>query len=127
MSNSNRISLEQSLKAYQVMHSPSKFSWKQHWAKEKFSSADMFNCSDEEQEQFKKRLKECTITMCGGIKALSGDVVTLDKVVSTITDVNNKNMSGIFHDIAPNGGLILKTEKETQTFLSAELTKENFI
>ena len=85
MSNSNRISLEQSLKAYQVMHSPSKFSWKQHWAKEKFSSADMLNCSDEEQEQFKKRLKECTITMCGGIKALSGDVVTLDKVVSTIT------------------------------------------
>ena len=95
MSNSNRISLEQSLKAYQVMHSPSKFSWKQHWAKEKFSSPDMFNCSDEEQEQFKKRLKECTITMCDGIKALSGDVVTLDKVVSTITDVNNKNIQKI--------------------------------
>lgn len=42
-------------------------------------------------------------------------------------DVNNKNLSGIFHDIAPNGGLILKTENEIKTFLSAELTKENFI
>ena len=41
--------------------------------------------------------------------------------------VNNKNMSGIFHDIAPNGGLVLKTESEMKTFLSAELTKENFI
>ena len=41
--------------------------------------------------------------------------------------VNNENINGIFHDIAPNGGLILKTEKETKTLLSAELTKENFV
>ena len=89
---SNRISLEQSLKAYQVMHSPSKFSWKQHWAQEKFSSPDLLLCSEEEQIQFKKRLKECNITMCTGIKSLSGEAVTLDKVIETITDVNNKNI-----------------------------------
>lgn len=92
MSNNSRISLEQSLKAYQVMHSPAKFSWKQHWAQERFSSPDLFSCTAEEQEQFKKRLKECSITMCSGIKALSGEAVTLDKVVATITDINNKNI-----------------------------------
>ena len=50
--NQNKISLEQSLKAYQVMHAPSKFSWKQHWAQEKFSSPDMLSCTIDEQEQF---------------------------------------------------------------------------
>ena len=92
MTNNNKISLEQSLKAYQVMHAPSKFSWKQHWAQEKFSSPDMLSCSEDEQEQFKKRLKECQITLCTGIKALSGESVTLDVVVSTITNAANKNI-----------------------------------
>ena len=92
MSTNNKISLEQSLKAYQVMHAPSKFSWKQHWAQETFSSADMLSCTPEEQEQFKKRLKECNITMCTGIKSHSGDAVTLDVVVSTITNIANKNI-----------------------------------
>ena len=92
MSNNNKISLEQSLKAYQVMHAPAKFSWKQHWAQETFSSPDMLSCAPEEQEQFKKRLKECNITMCTGIKSHSGDVVTLDVVVSTITNIANKNI-----------------------------------
>ena len=90
--NQNKISLEQSLKAYQVMHAPSKFSWKQHWAQEKFSSPDMLSCTPEEQEQFKKRLKECNITMCTGIKALQGVPVTLDVVVNTITDIANKSV-----------------------------------
>jgi hypothetical protein len=92
MSTNNKISLEQSLKAYQVMHAPAKFSWKQHWAQETFSSPDMLSCTPEEQEQFKKRLKECNITLCTGIKSHSGDVVTLDVVVSTITNPVNKNI-----------------------------------
>ena len=74
------------------MHAPSKFSWKQHWAQEKFSSPDMLSCTAEEQEQFKKRLRECGITLCTGIKALSGDACTLEEVVSTITDISNKNI-----------------------------------
>lgn len=92
MTDNSKISLEQSLKAYQVMHAPSKFSWKQHWAQEKFSSPDMMSCSEDEQEQFKKRLRECQVTLCTGIKTTSGEPVTLDVVVSTITDIANKNI-----------------------------------
>lgn len=71
MNNTNKISLEQSLKAYQIHHAPSKFSWKQHWAQETFSSPDMLSCTAEEQEQFKKRLKEDKMTLCTGIKSHS--------------------------------------------------------
>ena len=52
-----KISLEQSLKAYRVMHAPAKFSWKQHYANETFSSPDMLSCTEDEQIQFKKRLE----------------------------------------------------------------------
>ena len=86
MKTNSKISLEQSLKAYQVMHAPAKFSWKQHWAQETFSSPDMLSCSEDEQEQFKKRLKECQITLCTGIREHSGTPVTLDIVISTITN-----------------------------------------
>ena len=86
MKTNSKISLEQSLKAYQVMHAPAKFSWKQHWAQETFSSPDMLSCSEDEQEQFKKRLKECQITLCTGIREHSGTPVTLDVVISTITN-----------------------------------------
>ena len=89
----NKISLEKSLKAYQVMHAPAKFSWKQHWAQETFSSPDMLLCSEQEKEQFKKRLKECNVTICTGIKAKNGVPVTLDAIIDNIIDVNNKNIS----------------------------------
>jgi hypothetical protein len=92
MKNNNRISLEQSLKAYQVMHAPAKFSWKQHWAQETFSCPDMLSCSMDEQEQFKKRLKECQLTLCTGIKEHSGEPVTLDVVISTITNTMYKSV-----------------------------------
>lgn len=88
----SKISLEQSLKAYQVMHAPAKFSWKQHWAQETFSSPDMLSCSEDEQEQFKKRLKECQLTLCTGIKEHSGTPVTLDIVISTITNSAYKSV-----------------------------------
>lgn len=91
----SKISLEQSLKAYQVMHAPARFSWKQHYAQETFSSPDMLSCSEDEQMQFEKRLKECTVTMTQGITALSGTVVTLDKVISTLTNPANKNINKI--------------------------------
>ena len=92
---SNRISLEQALKAYQVMHAPAKFSWKQHYAQETFSSPDMLSCSAEEQEQFKKRLKECNITLCRGIKSTSGSQGTLEDILKTLTDPVNKNIKKI--------------------------------
>lgn len=92
MNNTNKISLEQSLKAYQIHHAPSKFSWKQHWAQETFSSPDMLSCTAEEQEQFKKRLKEDKMTLCTGIKSHSGESVTFDIVINNITDIANKNI-----------------------------------
>lgn len=90
-----KISLEQSLKAYRVMHAPSKFSWKQHYANETFSSPDMLSCTEEEQVQFKKRLKECNVTLTQGITSLSGTPVTLDRVVDILTDPANKNIDKI--------------------------------
>ena len=92
MSVNSKISLEQSLKAYQVMHAPAKFSWKQHWARETFSSPDFLSCSEDEKMQFKKRLAECTVTICTGIKARNGVPVTLDAVIDNLTDINNKNV-----------------------------------
>lgn len=90
-----KISLEQSLKAYRVMHAPAKFSWKQHYANETFSSPDMLSCTEEEQVQFKKRLKECNVTLTQGITSLSGTPVTLDRVVDILTNPANKNIDKI--------------------------------
>ena len=90
-----KISLEQSLKAYRVMHAPAKFSWKQHYANETFSSPDMLSCTEDEQVQFKKRLKECNVTLTQGITSLSGTPVTLDRVVDILTNPANKNIDKI--------------------------------
>lgn len=87
----NKISIEQSLKAYQVMHAPSKFSWKVHWAEEHFSNPDLLMCSESEQRQFDKRLKEGCVTMCSGIKAMNGRPITLDTLLNTIIDPANKD------------------------------------
>ena len=52
------ISLEQSLQAYRVMNTPTKYSWKQHWAQEEFDSDDMFELDEFDKKQYSKRLKE---------------------------------------------------------------------
>lgn len=87
------ISLEQSLQAYRVMNTPTKFSWKQHWAQETFSNKDLFMCDDIERKQFAKRLQECNITICQNIKQTQGIVCTLESLVNVISDQNNKNLS----------------------------------
>ena len=91
----NKISLEQALKAYQVMHAPAKYSWKMHYAQETFSSPDMLSCSAEEQERFKTRLKECQITICKGIKSTSGTSTTLDSIVETLINPDNRSIPKI--------------------------------
>ena len=88
----NRISIEQSLKAYQVMHAPAKFSWKVHWANETFSNPDLLSCSESEQRQFDKRLKECDATLCTGVKVMNGRPITLDVLLNTIIDPANKSI-----------------------------------
>lgn len=89
----SNISLEQSLQAYRVMNTPTKFSWKQHWAQEIFSSPDVLLCDDEERKQFSKRLKECHVTICSNIKQHHGTICTLDVLVNTIVSKDNKNVN----------------------------------
>lgn len=93
--NTQNISLEQSLQAYRVMNTPTKFSWKQHWAQETFSDDDFFKCSDSEQRQFIKRLRECQVTICDNIKQTSGNVCTLEDLLKILTDETNKHVTKI--------------------------------
>jgi hypothetical protein len=96
---SNKISLEQSLKAYQVMHAPARYSWKQHWAQEKFSSPDLLSCTQEEREQYTKRLKECTVTLTANVKTTNGQPVTLDTIIDILTDPSKKKIQKINRNV----------------------------
>ena len=87
------ISLEQSLQAYRVMNTPTKFSWKQHWAQEVFSNDELFMCSEDEKKQFAKRLQECQITICDNIRQTTGAVCTLESLVNILTNEFNKNIA----------------------------------
>lgn len=89
----SNLSLEQSLQAYRVMNTPTKFSWKQHWAQEVFSNNDALLCNDEEKRQFSKRLKECHVTICSNIKQTQGTVCTLDVLINTIISKENKKIN----------------------------------
>ena len=92
---SKNITLDQSLQAYRVMNTPTKFSWKQHWAQETFSNRDLFSCEDYERRQFSKRLKECQVTIAPHIKTKPGDkldICTLEDLVKIIVDPNNKDI-----------------------------------
>lgn len=90
---SKNISLEQSLQAYRVLNTPTKLSWKQHWAQEVFSNNDYFLCTPIEQKQFIKRLQECHITICTNVRQTQGVSCTLDKLVDIIHDESNKNIN----------------------------------
>ena len=92
---SNNISLEQSLQAYRVMNTPTKLSWKQHWAQETFSNSDLLKCTPDERRQYEKRLLECPITIANGIRAQEGPVCTLSDLVRTIVNPENRNIAKI--------------------------------
>lgn len=89
--NSNSITLEQSLQAYRVMNAPTNLSWKQHWATETFSDIDYIKCSEDERNQFKKRLLECQVTICTNIRQTQGISCTLLNLVDTLISPDNKN------------------------------------
>lgn len=93
--NSNNITLEKSLQAYRVMNTPTKYSWKQHWASETFSNNDLMLCDIDEQEQFYKRLKECTVSVMDSITHTSGKACTLYDIYNIIKDPINKNIAKI--------------------------------
>lgn len=87
--------LDQSLQSYRVLSAPAKFSWKQHWATQTFSSPDRLKCSHFEQLQFSKRLKECNITICDNIRSTRGAICTLEDLVNLLNDPNNANIPKI--------------------------------
>lgn len=87
------ITLEQSLQAYRVMNTPTKYSWKQHWAQETFSNPDLLDCERYERLQFAKRLKECNITICSNIRQSQGISCTLEDLVKTIVSQQNKSVN----------------------------------
>ena len=88
------ISLEQSLQAYRVMNTPSEYSWKQHWAQEKFSSSDMMQLSQDEREQYSKRLQECQISIFDNIKQREGGhKCTLNNLIAHLINPNNKSVT----------------------------------
>lgn len=86
------FNIEKSLQAYRVMNTPTKYSWKQHWANETFSDYDLFKCSADERQQYSKRLKECSITICSNIKQTQGVSCTLENLVKIIVSPDNKNL-----------------------------------
>ena len=90
---SKNISLDQSLQAYRVLNTPTRYSWKQHWAQETFSSNDMLRLSDLEKRQYYKRLNECEISIMNAITAQSGSKCTLYDLISTVMDVSNKDVT----------------------------------
>ena len=85
------ITLEQSLQAYRVMNTPTKYSWKQHWAQETFTNSDLMECDNSERRQFAKRLKECGVTICDNIRQTQGNICTLEDLVKNIILPANKN------------------------------------
>ena len=87
--------LEKSLQQYRILHTPTQFSVYQFWANQTFSHENLFDCSAEEQEQFRGRLEESTLTFCPNIKAKEGQIGTLHTLVSMLTDPRRKDVPKI--------------------------------
>lgn len=95
----NELTLEQSLQAYRVLNTPTNLSWKQHWVQETFSHDNLMDCTEDEKQQFAKRLQECDITICKGIKQTAGQVCTLNDLVNILVDPANKNTPKISRSV----------------------------
>ena len=91
---SSNVSLEQALQSYRVMNTPTKFSWKQHWAQETFSNDDAMLLDEDERKQFSKRLEECQISIFPNVRSqgASGVVCTLKELINTVVDPKKKNI-----------------------------------
>ena len=88
----SELSLDKVLQSYRVMHTPSEYSWKQHWVSEKFSSNDYYKCTIDERKQFIKRLDECKITICDNVKLTQGQSCTLKDLLANIVNKSNKGI-----------------------------------
>ena len=90
-----KVSLEQSLQAYRVYHTPSNLTWKQHYVTETFSNDNILQCTTEERMKFLTRLQESNITIAPNIKAREGKVCHLSDLVNTIVNPANKMVAKI--------------------------------
>ena len=89
---SKNISLDQSLQAYRVMNTPTKYSWKQHWALEEFNTNDMMELDEIDKRQYYKRLKECEISIMDAVSATVGVKATLYDLVQLLISPTNKDV-----------------------------------
>lgn len=89
------ISLEQSLQAYRVYHTPSDMTWKQHYASERFSNDNILKCPEDERKKFMTRLMESPITIAPNIKAREGQVCYLKDLINTVVNPANKSLTKI--------------------------------
>lgn len=87
----DKLSLEHALQSYRVLHTPSRFSWKQHWVEETFSDINILKCPEDERKQYIKRLKECRITICSNIKATQGIACTMNELLELIINPINES------------------------------------
>ena len=88
---SSNVSLEQALQSYRVMNTPTKYSWKQHWAQETFSNDDALLLDVDERKQFSKRLEECQATIFPNLFTSTGNIGTLKDLVNTAVNPEFKN------------------------------------
>ena len=88
---SSNVSLEQALQSYRVMNTPTKYSWKQHWAQETFSNDDALLLDDNERKQFSKRLEECQATIFSNLFTSTGVIGSLKDLVNTAVNPEFKN------------------------------------
>lgn len=98
--NSKNISLEQSLQAYRVMNTPTKYSWKQHWAQEMFDLDNAMELDESDWKHFSKRLRECNISIMPSITSHNGVIATFEDLISIIIDPNNKNVDKTCRKVA---------------------------
>ena len=91
--------LEKSLQQYRILHTPTQLSVYQFWANQTFSHDNLFDCSAEEQEQFRGRLEESTLTFCPNIKAKDGKIGTLHTLVTMLMDPKRKDVPKIERNV----------------------------
>lgn len=97
---SNKILLDKVLKAYSAKHVPIKYTWKQHYINEQFSSENALELSDEERIRYNNRLLECGITIFDNIKQTTGGhACTLLDLYNIIMDEHNKNVNKQFRRV----------------------------
>lgn len=91
----DKITLGQALQAYRVMNTPTRFSWKTHWAQETFSYPNAMDCPEDEKKQFSKRLKECNVTICPNKTSHSGSICTLADMLNILVSNSNKDVAKV--------------------------------